>query len=156
MADKSVSIDARGLKEVVASLENVDELLPGELRIAFLKIAQKVRDVAVQKMPWKTGHAARSVRAAATPQGASVSEGGPSAPYVPWLDFGGSVGRGHVPGVAWSGSIPKNARLTNWFGKPNGIGRVLYPAVSEEKTQIIDETFIAVDTVMREAGFSKV
>lgn len=155
MADKSVSVDARGLKELAASLKSAGDMMPHELRNALLGIAKEVRDVAAQRMPWKTGAAARSVRASATPQGASVSEGGPTAPYVPWLDFGGSVGRGHRPGVQWSGSVPKNARLTNWYGKPSGIGRVIYPAVVEEKSAIIDGTFEAVDRVMREAGYTR-
>ena len=141
--DQSVSYKVTGLRELAAALKQMDVELPVELRTAFLGVAQKVADVTAQRMPWKTGAAAGSVHALATAKGASVAEGGRPAPYVGWLDFGGSTGRGHRPGVAWSG-----AERRGWMGKPLAAGRFLYPAIEQENTAIIDAT----ETAVQRAG----
>jgi hypothetical protein len=44
-------------------------------------------------VPRRTGRAGGTIKAASTRTEARVSEGGARAPYMPWLDFGGRVGR---------------------------------------------------------------
>ncbi len=67
---------------------------------------------------------------------------------MPWLDFGGSVGRGHKPGVAWSGATRRD-----WMGRPVGEGRYVYPAISGEREATIVAVEEAIVEAARGAGF---
>lgn len=152
MAEPFVKVTTTGVRELVVALKKVDGQLPKELRTQFLGIAKKVRDVTVQRMPWVTGRAARSVSAGATQTGAYVQEGvgnSPQTDYIPWLDFGGSTGRGHHERMPWSGAIKRD-----WMGKPNGSGRYLFPAVSSERAATAEAVAIAVRKVANDAGLS--
>ena len=50
--------------------------------------------------------------------------------FYPWLDFGGSTGRGHRVGVPWTGSI-KRALVKG--------GRYVYPTIEEARADIEDQ-----------------
>lgn len=139
-----VSVKVTGLRELAGAFKAVDANLPKEMRAGFLGIAEHVVSVVQQRMPFRTGRAASSVKPRATAKGASIAAGGTKAPYYPWLDFGGSVGRGHVSGQAWSGAIKRDA--------PKG-GRYIYPAIGEERDEIAAAVDAAVEHVSRQAGF---
>jgi hypothetical protein len=142
MIDTSVKV--RGIRELSRAFKDVDAALPRDLKTSFLRVAQRVVGLAQQRMPYKSGKAAGSVKARASSRGASIAFGGTAAPYMPWLDFGGSVGRGHKKGVAWSGSVKRE-----WRGIPGGSGRYIYPAISEARP----ETEAAVDAAVKHAAF---
>jgi hypothetical protein len=55
--------------------------------------AQLIVDWVRPRIERKTGTAARSVTASSTQTAARVTGGGKRAPWYPWLDFGGRVGR---------------------------------------------------------------
>ena len=93
-------IQVRGLREVQSAFRKVDKELPKAFKQEFLGIAQKVVGGVQQKVPKVTGAAAGSVRPRATQRGAGIAFGGNAAPYFPWLDFGGTTGKGHRPGAA--------------------------------------------------------
>jgi hypothetical protein len=99
--------------------------------------------------PYAPGSARSSVRAFATSDGAGVRGGGAAAPYYPWLDFGGSVGRGHRAGVAWSGATTRP-----WMGRP-GRGRYLYEVIHEEGDRILAAVMAALDEAELEAGWER-
>lgn len=61
------------------------ESLPEAAESAADLVAGKARDLIPRG---RTGNARASLKA----MGATVSLGGPDAPYAPWLDFGGRVG----------------------------------------------------------------
>jgi hypothetical protein len=143
MADKSVQIEVRGIRELGTAFRAVSTDLPKELKGRFLAIAENVVGKARGLMPHESGDAAASVRARGRAGGASIAFGGTKAPHMPWLDFGGSVGRGHRPGVAWSGATRRE-----WKGSPTGSGRYVYPAISEARP----ETEAAVEDALREAA----
>ena len=90
MAD-AIRID--GLAKFSRDLKKLDADLPKALRIALNEAAQVVVDYAVPRIPKRSGRAARSVKARSTRTAVRVVGGGRSAPYYPWLDFGGRVGR---------------------------------------------------------------
>lgn len=136
-----------GLREVTAGLRQQSKEAPRALRSAFLPIAQKVASEVQQKVPHRTGRAAASVKARAGQRGAAIAFGGDAAPYFPWLDFGGTVGRGHELGP-WKGSIKRP-----WAGRPIGSGRYVYPTIEEQSEEIRRAAEDAVLGVARDAGF---
>ena len=140
------AIEVRGLREVQSALRKVDKELPKQLRTEFKAIAEDVVTGIQQKVPRLTGHAAASVRPRASQRGAAVALGGNAAPYFPWLDFGGTTGKGHRPGVAGSGSVKRD-----WMGRP-GNGRYVYPTIAEKRADIEQAAEDAVIKVARGAG----
>lgn len=91
MAPEPIRIE--GLRELNRNLRRMDRDLPKGLRLAGNKAAQIVVDAARPRVPSKTGKAKRSIKVASTRTATRVSAGGNRAPYYPWLDFGGRVGR---------------------------------------------------------------
>jgi hypothetical protein len=138
------AIEVRGLREVSNAFRKVDREIPKGLRGAFLPIAQRVTAairVAVStdaKNP--TGRAAASVRPRASQRGAGVAFGGDAAPYFPWLDFGGRVGR-------------RGLVVRPYLGYPLGDGRYVYPAIEDQREQIGSAAEDAVLSAARAAGF---
>jgi hypothetical protein len=90
MADP-IKID--GLSQFRANLKKLDRDLPKALRLAFNAAADIVVDDARPRVPSRSGKARASVKAKSTQSYSRVSGGGNKAPYYPWLDFGGKVGR---------------------------------------------------------------
>lgn len=86
-------IKITGLREFTRNIRKINGDLPKVLRLANNDGAQLIVDWAKPKMPKRTGAAARTVRVASTRTEARVREGSAKVPYVPWLDFGGKVGR---------------------------------------------------------------
>lgn len=87
-------IRVEGLADLSRSLRKLDSDLPKALRVALNKPAELVIGEARPRIPKRTGRAANSLKAKSTRTEVRVSEGGSRAPYMPWLDFGGRVGRG--------------------------------------------------------------
>src|ERR1035437_10219077 len=104
---KTVSVQVAGLSRAEYALKQTSADLKPELKAKLLTIADKVAGDTQKRMPWLTGAAIRSVAPHSTAGGASISAGGRAAPYCGWLDFGGTTGRGHVPGKGGSGSISR-------------------------------------------------
>jgi hypothetical protein len=87
------AIRVQGLSEFSRNLRRLDSDLPKALRIAFNQVADIVVADARTGIPTRTGKAKASVRARSTRTAARIVSGGRRAPYFPWLDFGGRVGR---------------------------------------------------------------
>lgn len=89
-------IQIKGLAEFQRNLKKIDADLPKAVRLAGNEAADLIVSNArplVPTGPGKGGHAKSSVKARSTRTEARVSEGGKRYPYMPWLDFGGRVGR---------------------------------------------------------------
>lgn len=86
-------IKIEGLREFNRALRDLDSELPKALRIAMNKAADVVVGDAVPHIPARSGRARASVKARSTRTAARVAGGGNRAPYYPWLDFGGRVGK---------------------------------------------------------------
>lgn len=90
MAD---AIKIVGLSTFVKNLKKLDADLPKALRVAFNEAADVVVKDARQTIPTKSGKAKASVKARSTQTASRVVGGGNRAPWYPWLDFGGRVGK---------------------------------------------------------------
>ena len=130
---ETIKID--GLDQFVRNLRKLDNDLPKTLRTGFNRAAKIVIDWAKPRVPHKTGRAANSMRATSTRSMVRVSEGGARAPYMPWLDFGGKVGRAR--------SIHRP------FIKE---GRFLYAGLSAEHDKILAAVEAALLDAARAAG----
>lgn len=82
-----------GLDEFRNRLRAVETSLPRALRLVFNESAEIVAGDARPRVARKTGRAASTVKLKSTQRYARVAGGGNKAPYYPWLDFGGRVGR---------------------------------------------------------------
>lgn len=87
------AVKIEGLREFTRGLKEMDRELPKALRLAFNSAADVIVADARGRVPSRTGRARGSIVARSTQTKARVEGGGRKAPYYPWLDFGGSVGR---------------------------------------------------------------
>ena len=144
-------VEVRGIRELSSAFGRVDKGLRTEVKTRFRGIAEAVVRRARGKLPGGgSGDAAASIKARSSTRGASIAFGGSKAPYMPWLDFGGSTGRGHSPGAYWSGAIKRD-----WMGVPVGEGRYVYPAISEEREDTARAVDEALKLVLRQGGFEE-
>ena len=89
-------IRVEGLKQFQKALKAVDKNAPKGLRVALNLAAAEIIDTALPGVPRRTGRASATLKARSTQTAVRVAGGGNRAPYYPWLDFGGKVGRGGV------------------------------------------------------------
>jgi hypothetical protein len=119
VAGNVIRYELHGLTEVKNALKAIDRDAPKQLREGFLPIMEKVAGRISGKVPHLTGAAAASIKPRASQKGAGIAFGGSKAEYYPWLDFGGSVGRG--------GSIHRP------FSRE---GRYVYPTIMDSMPEI--------------------
>lgn len=137
-------IEVRGIRQLQSALKKIDSELAGELKVSFRKIAETVVSHTQSKVPHRSGRAASSIKAKSSSRGASIAVGGTAAPYYPFLDFGGSTGRGHSPGRAGSGVI-KRSFIQG--------GRYLYPTIAADNQHIKEEVDNVLERLAKSAGF---
>lgn len=142
-SDKSVRVEVKGLAELGRAFKQVDVELPNALKAALKGIAEGVAGVARGKVPHKSGDAAGSIVARSTTRGAGIAFGGSKAPYLPWLNFGGTTGKGHQRGPG-QGSIHRDSP------KPD---RYIYSAIHEAREETAKEVEAAIIGVARSEGF---
>lgn len=117
MSEIEIRID--GLTQFTRNLRKADRDLSRTMRLALDRAAQIVIDEARPKVPKRSGRASASIRPQSTSTAVRVSAGGRRAPYYPWLDFGGRVGR--------------RKRTWRQFMKE---GRYLYPAYFAKRGEV--------------------
>lgn len=128
-------IRIEGLKEFRAKLRALDKGAPKQLRVAGNAAAGIVVDAARPTVPILKGRAKASIRAASTQSAARVRGGGARAPYLPWLEFGGRVGRR---------KSVKRARVKE--------GRYIWPGFIRRREAVRDELRDALERAARQAG----
>lgn len=138
-SNKSVSLKVSGLSRLAGAFKKLDTDVPTRLKQSFLAIATTVAGKASAKVPVRTRRAAGSIKPRSTARGASIAFGGNVAPYMPWLDFGGSVGR--------------NRSIHRPFIKS---GRFVYPTIKEEGTYIREEVDKALEEAITAGEFNTV
>jgi hypothetical protein len=124
-----------GLSDMRRGLKGMDKDLPKTMRPALNSVAQVVVDAAKPKVPSKTGAARGSLKAASSQTQSRISAGGRAAPYYPWLDFGGSVGR-------------KKATKRDFYKS----GRYIFPTVAEKQDAIQAAMFKAIQQLASANG----
>src|SRR5574342_37519 len=94
----AIKMELKGLRELLAAMRKVAPESRREFTASLKVIGKMVVGETQAPMPRRKGAARRSVKVKIVTrrrfEGVETSEGGPVAPYVPWLDFGGTVGRG--------------------------------------------------------------
>lgn len=128
-------IKVYGLAEFSRNLRKMDSELPKALRLAMNQAADVVVVAARRDVPRRSGAAARSLVARSTRTAVRVAAGGRRAPYYPWLDFGGRVGRGRSVRRPF---IPD--------------GRYIYPAYHANRDRVEQVMTAALLDVARQAG----
>lgn len=139
-------VQVTGLREFQAALKKLDVGLTGELKSKFLGIAQGIATTIAGRVPHgPSGKASASVKAFGTLKGARVQAGGASAPYYPWLDFGGSIGSRNAPGHAPGKGVNKRPFVPE--------GRYMYPAIHDALAETEAAAKDALRDVARHAGW---
>jgi hypothetical protein len=87
------AIQIEGLADLRRSLRALDADSPKAIRLAANRAAGIVVDEAQRGVPTRSGKARKSIKARSTQTAAKITSGGNKAPYMPWLDYGGAVGR---------------------------------------------------------------
>lgn len=134
MADKTV-LEVTGLKEFQKGLRRLDSDLPKALRIALNGCSDFLIAKTVPQIPRRSGAAARSLKARSTRTAVRIAVGGRSAPYYPWLDFGGKVGRA-------------NSIVRPFYSE----GRYLYPTLRKNRDEFTKIMQGALGTIAHDAG----
>lgn len=124
-----------GLREFVRGLKQVDRDLAKLVRLAFNEAADIVVSDARPRMPRRSGKARASVKARSTQTAARIVGGGNKAPWYPWLDFGGRVGR--------------NKSVRRPFLKD---GRYIYASYDRRKGEFIEAMQDGLIKVANDAG----
>lgn len=130
-----MNIEVAGLREFRAQLKAMDANLPKQIRVALNAAADLVISYARPKVPRRTGRAAASLKARSGQLEAKVAAGGRTAPYYPWLDFGGSVG--------------VNKSVHRPFYRE---GRYVYVALREQNPKITEAMSVALTDLATAAG----
>ena len=131
----SAAIQVEGLAQFSRALRRIDGEMPKQLRIALNGAADVVVQYGRQKAPKRTGRGAGTIRAQSTRTSVRVTEGGARARYMPWLDFGGRVGR-------------RRSVIRPFITE----GRFLYPALREKRAELESALESALTRVAQQAG----
>jgi HK97 gp10 family phage protein len=142
MPAPDISIRVDGLDTLRKQLRAADKALAKELGQAGKEAADIVARAAKPKVPVLTGRARDSVRATVLKGGGAVKGGGTKAPYFGFLDYGNKPRSGAGVG-----------RGDSQTGRPyQPGGRIVYPALAEKRSEVIDQYEALVDRVLRSAG----
>lgn len=129
------AVRVEGLAQLNRSLKALGSDMPKALRLAANEAASIVVEAARADVPRRSGRAAASIRASSTRTAARVTSGGKRAPYFPWLDYGGRVGR-------------RKASRRPFISD----GRYVYPAYREHREEFEQVLSDALARVIHDAG----
>lgn len=130
-------IQIAGLAELRRSLRTIDASQARALRLAGNAAAKLVVDEAQPAVPRRSGKAQKSIRTRSSQLETRVVSGGNRAPYMPWLDYGGKVG--------------KDNTASRPFIKE---GRYVYPAFSRVRDDVERVLRVELRTLAESAGLT--
>jgi len=141
----AAEIRVTGVRELGTAFKKVDREFGKALQRRFKGLASQLVSTISGRIP---GSAGSALRPQATQRGFGIAFPGGEAQgpmdFYPWLDFGGSTGKGHQVGVPWSGSV-KREQVPG--------GRYIYPTIADNREEIGDQAAEALQDVARDAGF---
>jgi hypothetical protein len=138
-------VEIVGWADFVRDMKQLPADVQKQFAVEMKDVAEIVARAAAVKVNSKTGNAIASIRSKGLPTGAAVIEGGSSAPYMQWLDFGSRTPR--------TGNTRAEGPWRGSGAGPKG-GRFIYPAIDEKNAEIMDAAGKAVDRAARGAGFT--
>lgn len=163
-----IKMELVGLKELLTALSKVAPESKKELSAGLKAVGKLVQGDTVAAMPRRKGKAKKSVKVKVVTrrgfEGVEISEGGEAAPHVPWLDFGGTVGRGRrtTARVTLTGTGDGRVRVQRRTVGSKGTGsvkrpflkdgRYLYPAYYDRYDEMVEATLEAVHRATVSAG----
>lgn len=136
MADSGKRVTVTGLRDLGKMLKELDSEAKQLMADTLKGIAEGVAADVRSRVPHRTGRLASSYKARGSATGAAIAFGGSKAPYAPWIDFGGKVGRG------------KSVSRPFVQG-----GRYLYPAIGDNMEDVVDLVAAAIDDIATRYGF---
>lgn len=128
-------IRIEGLRDFQAALRKMDGESQKQIRLVLNDSIDIIATGARRLVPSRTGRARASIKTQSSQREARIKAGSAKAPYYPWLDFGGSVGR--------SNSINRP------FLKS---GRYIYPTYERRKPWFIERMQEGLDDLIKSAG----
>lgn len=134
MGEQRVVVD--GLRDLNRALKAADDEAVKAMKAVLKEIAEGVASDARSRVPRRTGKAAASYKPRGGVKGAAVAFGGARAPYAPWLDFGGAVGR------------KRGVRRPVVQG-----GRYLYPAIGDNMEDVQEKVAKAISDITSRYGW---
>lgn len=129
-------MELHGVRELQRAFKQVGGGTETNLKAEFFNIARSVAISAQAKVPHRTGRAADSIKPRSTNRGGSIAFGGRAAEYMPWLNFGGRVGR--------------NRSIFRELVKPD---RYIYTTISEHREETAKAADQAIERAAKSAGF---
>lgn len=98
-----MGVDANRVTYLDEQIEKLGSGVERALKNVSQDLADDAVNLAKSKVPRVSGRGAGTYRATTGADGAEIHFGGSTAPYVPWLEFGGKAGRSgatrpYVPG----------------------------------------------------------
>ena len=129
------AVRIEGFRELRKALRALGTEAPKALRVASNQAAQLVVDRARPMVPRKSGKASASIKARSTQTATKIASGGRAAPYMPWLDYGGRVGRNDTARRPYIAD-----------------GRYVYPAYRQSKPEFSRVLNEAVRKIAEDAG----
>lgn len=139
MGTASNAIKVDGLTDFRAAVKRLSPEVSKEFRKDLKAVADIVAAEARADIPVVTGTARASIKASTSGSYVQVVAGGPSAPYYPWLDFGGTL----RPTGGRKNYI-KRARLKK--------GRYIYPNIDTHLPEIAAGADRAIRAAARKVG----
>lgn len=128
MDDPGITVDSKQARDALRQVAR--QVDPAAAR-ALTDVAGRVVAQVRAAVPRKSGRATASVRKS----GAGLEFGGAVAPYFPWLDFGGKVGRKQLV------TRPYESK-----------GRYVFPAIRQHRADMEREAERALGKVIQRAG----
>lgn len=136
MADLVAPIKIENLRELQKAMRDASEGSQKKLRLVFNEAAETVIGGARRRVPRGPSGAARaSLSAKSGQREAKVVGGSRKAPYYPWLDFGGRVGR--------------DKSVSRRFVQG---GRYIYPSYAANRKSILEALAVSISELARESG----
>lgn len=129
------AVRVEGLDELRKTLRVLGGDLGKGLRAALNTASNFLIDTARPLIPRRTGKAAASLKARSSQNTVRIVVGGKKAPYYPWLDYGGNVGRGDTAHRQFISD-----------------GRYLYPTLAKHEKEFAAILDGALTDVVRGAG----
>lgn len=126
-----VRVEEKGLAPFRAAIERASGQGQERLDAVLVAAAESVVTRARRGVPTLSGKARASIKAT----GLAVRGGGSRAPYYPWLDYGGRVGR-------------KKSIARSWRSG----GRYIYPALTAEWMGLMTDAERELVDLARDAG----
>jgi hypothetical protein len=133
----SAEIRIHGVRELTKAFKQIDREYGKQVQRGMKAIGQQLLARIQERVPGGAGGGLK-VRSSQRGFGITFPAGEATGTYdfYPWLDFGGSVGKGHQVGVPWSGSVRRDLVKG---------GRYVYPTIADEREAIGEAV---VDTLM--------